>query len=606
MAQRWVQIVLWVALSAVLVGPVAAVTPVAYNLTVQADTTQARPLVPMNLQVSFFFPSTGWSSRVGAVRVSGDTIDVRIEARFNGSQVVLTVLVPQTLDVPVGPLAPGLYTVIATVAPPACIFIFPPPPGCGFSSVQTTARFRVPAPPDGNRAPRAGAEPDLYLAPGDTAQVSGARSLDADGDSLRYRWRAASPLTLVDSTAATALLVAPTVPGSYFVVLAVDDGWAVGTVDTVWVRVTAAALRTHVCELPRAWNMVSLPVAVADSSLAGVLPQARSLFRYAGGYEPVTRFVAGMGYWADLDQPGRLSVRGPTHPDTALVLALPAGWSMVGPGTVPLDVKALCDRVPELISVFGFAGEYENATTMEPGKAYWVNLTTATRLDLSGRTAPTTKALIQGEAKDPEAVLWAEGKGRSQAIALGVAQEELVELPPLPPANVFDARVDVAARVQAWQVPPGRGVYRVRLQGGVDRLRWRNAGDTDWELVIGGAILPLAGDGQVAVAEGAQVLLRQAGAKPPVTALHPAYPNPFNPETTITYDLARTQTVQLCVFAATGQRVRQLVTGNQHAGSYQVQWDGRDDAGVLVGSGVYLAQLRAGRERSVQRMVLMK
>jgi hypothetical protein len=90
------------------------------------------------------------------------------------------------------------------------------------------------------------------------------------------------------------------------------------------------------------------------------------------------------------------------------------------------------------------------------------------------------------------------------------------------------------------------------------------------------------------------------------SVLHGAYPNPFNPSTTIRYDLAQASDVQLNVYAVTGQLVRQLVAGQQATGAHQVEWDGRDGAGTLVGNGAYLAELRAGEFRAVTRMVLMK
>ena len=69
------------------------------------------------------------------------------------------------------------------------------------------------------------------------------------------------------------------------------------------------------------------------------------------------------------------------------------------------------------------------------------------------------------------------------------------------------------------------------------------------------------------------------------------YPNPFNPATTIHYDLAETAQVTLSVYDALGRRVRTLVSGILPTGPYAAEWDGRDDAGMPVGSGVYLYRI---------------
>ena len=84
------------------------------------------------------------------------------------------------------------------------------------------------------------------------------------------------------------------------------------------------------------------------------------------------------------------------------------------------------------------------------------------------------------------------------------------------------------------------------------------------------------------------------------------YPNPFNPETTIRYNLKEVGPVSLVVYDITGQLVKTLTQGEQPAGQYQITWDGRNTAGTQVASGVYLYELRAGGFRAVPKMVLMK
>ena len=90
------------------------------------------------------------------------------------------------------------------------------------------------------------------------------------------------------------------------------------------------------------------------------------------------------------------------------------------------------------------------------------------------------------------------------------------------------------------------------------------------------------------------------------TALHCNYPNPFNPETTISYDLKDAGSVRLNVYNIKGQMVRSLVNTDHAAGSYRVVFNGRDDKGSLLASGVYLYRLTAGRYSSTRKMILMK
>ncbi len=93
---------------------------------------------------------------------------------------------------------------------------------------------------------------------------------------------------------------------------------------------------------------------------------------------------------------------------------------------------------------------------------------------------------------------------------------------------------------------------------------------------------------------------------PSVTRLAGVYPNPFNPQTMVAFDLARETFVDLCVYDVGGRKVRTLVAERTPAGRFQVRWDGKDDHGAPVSSGVYLARLIAGEVRGVEKMVLIK
>ena len=89
-------------------------------------------------------------------------------------------------------------------------------------------------------------------------------------------------------------------------------------------------------------------------------------------------------------------------------------------------------------------------------------------------------------------------------------------------------------------------------------------------------------------------------------ALHPAYPNPFNPVTTLRYDLPRRAEVALTIYDILGREVRTLVQGEQAPGYQSVVWDGTDGDGNPVASGVYLYRLEAGGFTQARKMVLLK
>ena len=106
-------------------------------------------------------------------------------------------------------------------------------------------------------------------------------------------------------------------------------------------------------------------------------------------------------------------------------------------------------------------------------------------------------------------------------------------------------------------------------------------------------------------------VLAEMGAIPETTALLPNYPNPFNPETWIPYHLAKDANVTLTIYDVRGSVVRELTLGYQSAGVYESRgraayWDGRNDLGEPVASGVYFYTLTAGSFTATRKLLIAK
>jgi flagellar hook assembly protein FlgD len=85
------------------------------------------------------------------------------------------------------------------------------------------------------------------------------------------------------------------------------------------------------------------------------------------------------------------------------------------------------------------------------------------------------------------------------------------------------------------------------------------------------------------------------------------YPNPFNPSTTIVYELSNPSRVTLRIFDASGRAVRSLIDGSPtDSGQHRVRWDGTDGSGRRVESGVYFGHPEIGTDQRRRRMVLVK
>ena len=90
--------------------------------------------------------------------------------------------------------------------------------------------------------------------------------------------------------------------------------------------------------------------------------------------------------------------------------------------------------------------------------------------------------------------------------------------------------------------------------------------------------------------------------------LHPNTPNPFNPTTSIRYDIPVSCHVNIVVYNAKGNRVRTIVSSKhkQNPGRYTVSWSGKDDAGKPVATGIYFYRIKAGKFNALRKMILLK
>jgi hypothetical protein len=110
--------------------------------------------------------------------------------------------------------------------------------------------------------------------------------------------------------------------------------------------------------------------------------------------------------------------------------------------------------------------------------------------------------------------------------------------------------------------------------------------------------------GVLVIADSA--LSRSADPTLPTFQLSQNYPNPFNGQTLISFELRTGANVQLIVYNVMGQSVRQLTQGFHYPGWYTATWDGTNEAGEKVGSGIYLYRLNVGQEASTKRLLLLK
>jgi len=381
------------------------------------------------------------------------------------------------------------------------------------------------------------------------------------------------------------------------------------------------------------WNLTSLPVIPADSSLAILFPTAQIAYEYNGQYLEATKLVPGKGYWLKVPAVTTVTLFG--QPFTGYTTALTPGWYLKGapdcaatPQTNPLG---------QLSEAFGFNTAYQPAAQFMPGMGYWVKISGT--CDLSVNCGGPGKFLANMDESARRISIHAKGVdlgGVNEAdIVIGVGAQEEIATPP-PDAPQYSIKMELYRT--GWSGP-----YFADIQS-------RERNDNSWiiginphgnmlsngqkEIVISWNPDELGGDAY-ALREGAGgtgsllvddmhkigeysfkpgdgikylTVVRKAGTAVLPNAFHLAqnYPNPFNPSTTIEYSLGNQTEVTIAVFNMLGQKVKELVNGTQPAGDYRVTWDGTDNSGMPSATGIYFYRMQAGEYMTTRKMLLMK
>ncbi len=429
--------------------------------------------------------------------------------------------------------------------------------------------------------------------PGDTNVFTLRISASAADYPLVFRWNR-------DDLAAGAWRILDTVqgPGSLN-----DDMWlreeavlSDTTVRVLSIVHTGRAAKT--IEVADKWGLVSLPVTPGDSSVAAIFPDAVSAaVSFGTAYTPEEYLSPGTGYWIRHDSAGSLLLAG--VPVDRISIPNPSGaWRLVGSVWCPIARVDACPSCPSAPLLFGYGNGYFIPDTLFPGRAYWYRGTGTLELDCrtSGEPAmrkriapvspPTGRLSISDAAGGSATLNFADGPP-----AGGLALDNI--LPPVPPDPAFDARFESESLVEYFTGGDAVSRRDIRVRNGVGNLLVRYSaasGDpAGYTLVIEespGVVRhhPLGNGSAIVAPAGAalQLVRGPEGDTPPAFRVTGVYPNPFNPVTTIGYDLPAPATVSIRILNVAGQELdRPLAGAEMPAGRHQFEYDaGRFPSGV--------------------------
>jgi hypothetical protein len=191
------------------------------------------------------------------------------------------------------------------------------------------------------------------------------------------------------------------------------------------------------------------------------------------------------------------------------------------------------------------------------------------------------------------------------------------EIPELDSWGVTDLEVD--ANGHLWCATNGGGLIEILPDLTYNVYTSASTGgglpeDTFYHMEIREGVIWLASADSGVVRIGLADLISMTGVieekdntvQPDGFDLYANYPNPFNPSTQITFDLNGNAEIELAVYSIRGERIAVLAAGRYSAGRYQLTWDGRDQAGQAMPSGVYIYRLKSERGVFSRKMMLLK
>ena len=342
------------------------------------------------------------------------------------------------------------------------------------------------------------------------------------------------------------------------------------------------------------WNMVGLPIGVADPSQMSVFTGSieGTLFSFNESYISSDELTPGVGYWLHFPYSGHIAFNGTQVNNVSISIS--QGWNIISGLSHETYVEDIVDPDHIIIpgSLYSFDGSYVNALSLLPGKGYWIN-------SFSSGTITINTGGSSGKIKGNHPDLTQKANrlninGRELYFGVPIPELESIyyQLPPKPPANTFDARyqndtklVDDFGKIDIVNPEKTLTIF--------SEIQIQAESHTHWALVTSNGDEFVLGDNNWLNLTGniTSLTLQKIKDVPSKFSLLRNYPNPFNPKTTIEFQIPSSGVVSLKIIDIMGNEIRQLIQSPLNSGYHTIQWDGTDNQRFQVGSGCYFYQL---------------
>ncbi|MBI2417797.1 MAG: T9SS type A sorting domain-containing protein [Ignavibacteriales bacterium] len=357
--------------------------------------------------------------------------------------------------------------------------------------------------------------------------------------------------------------------------------------------------------LTEGWNLVAVPIAASSMLPAALFPQANSsAYSFNNGYIVADTIKNGKGYWIRYPQPATVSISG--NIISANTIPVQSGWNMIGVYSQSVPIGAITTTPAGITNsqYFSFNNGYVAATgSLNSGTGYWIRATQAGVINLPSGTGKDINNALLPVTNLPRVTI-TDAAGRSSTLYLldKYSIPSAYDLPPLPPAGVFDVRFS-SQRIAEYvhtstkEITVSGAVYPITITV-------EGASITVVDKATHGKYLNknISDNGNVQIFESSINSIEITAEQNPVAfELFQNYPNPFNPATTIGFSLPEKSEVNVQVFNQLGETVALLIHQEMEAGTHNVHWDATN-----IVSGVYFCELKTAKYKSVKKLLLMK
>ena len=357
------------------------------------------------------------------------------------------------------------------------------------------------------------------------------------------------------------------------------------------------------------WNLVGLPLNVDDATVTTVFPESieGTLFSFNVSYVQEDALVPGTGYCLRFESEGTTVLTGTSI--NSLTLDLAEGWNLISGISSTVDVDGIGDTGEIIIpgTIYGYNGSYVQAETIEPGNGYWLRAGETGSITISNTLSRREESRnLLADAPIGNTLRFDNRMDLYFGVELSKTNILSYSLPPKIPGG-FDVRF--AGDIKAID---NFGVIELTHSSPIITLSYdATIIGENWVLINKEKKeeYTLTGRGELQIPAAIHFLeLRKSSSSaiPETFALHQAYPNPFNPVTTIRFDLPEDSDIRLTIYNLVGKEIRNLVRWKMPSGFHSIIWDGANNTGQTVSAGIYLFQIQADGFVQTKKMILLK